>query len=1027
MRLATIPPGVPFLTTLVSACLDGIQGVKLDRASRDFSQAVIFVPTRRAARALAHAFADALQPQAVLLPRIVPLGDPADIEQEAALLAGDGFGLFGDVPPAIHPLRRRLMLARLVETWRKAEGFRNLAARGDGFSVGESFADSFSLAGDLVRVIDEGVIEGVDWSRLKTLVDGPFDEYFRQTRTFLEIAAEAWPAALERLGQIDESTRRNLLLRAEAERLKRYPPAHPVIAAGSTGTMPATAALLAVIARLPQGVVLLPGLDCAMPDPDWDLISESEAASGQPGHPQGALKRLLGQLGANRSIVAEVGRPLISLATRAAVVNASARPADATDGWGGLRSLLEPRLDLGLADLAVIEAADERQEALAIAVALREVLETPDKTAALVTPDRALADRVAAELRRWGVDADDSAGRPLDRMAPGILSSLALHAVAADCAPLAILALLASPCIDWPGGGIGDALAALELLAFRGVAGRQGLDGLAAALDGAQERAAARHAHPAVKRLPPEALAQAGELLAFVVEALRPLAALRLSEASVADFAVAHQAAVAALAGERIMEGADGKALALLLDTLASEGGGSAAGFADYAAIYDSYARCEIVHLEAPADARIHIWGLIEARLLTADRIVLGGLNEGTWPPAPREDAFLNRAMRTTLGLPLPERRIGQSAHDFAQALGAPEAFIARARTVEGEPKIASRLLRRLDAFLGEARSGGMRRRGDVYIHNAQALDEGLDAPAATRPDPRPDPKLQPLTMSVTDVAKLQRDPYAIYARDVLGLRPLDDIDPPPDASDRGTIIHDALAAFVAETAGNWPEDPLERLLGIGRAAFETFGGDETVRAFWWPVFESAAAWIVADMTSRRAMVAEAYAEKSGRLPIPLGDGETLMLRGRGDLIERFVDGSLCVTDYKTGAAPSGQQVKDGVEPQLTLMAAMAMAGAIDGVAKAPVSQIRYVRLGRESKESSIAFKAAEPPLIETAEKAVRTLAQTMTELRAGKRGYISRRRPLRQGDVGEYDHLARAAEWLASDGDEGEPSQEQS
>jgi ATP-dependent helicase/nuclease subunit B len=1026
MRVATISPGAPFLDTLVNACLEGIAGVRLDRDARDFSQTTIYVPTRRAARALAHAFAGKVQPRAVLLPRVVPLGDPADIEQEAALLAGDGFGLAGDLPLAVHPLRRRLLLTKLVEAWRRSEGFTDLAAAGDGFSLGSSFADSFALAGDLARVIDEGIIDDVDWSRLRNLVDGPFDEYFRQTRTFLEIATRSWPAELKHLGQIDEAARRDQLLRAEAERLRLHPPVHPVIAAGSTGTMPATAALLAAIARLPQGVVVLPGLDCGMPEADWQLVAEHEAAEGQPGHPQGALKRLLGRLGVARGDVVELGAPVPALASRAAIISAASRPAEATDGWVGLREALAGQMDRGLQHLSVIEAADEREEALAIAVALREVLETPGKTAALVTPDRALADRVATELRRWDVEADDSAGKPLSQTPLGGLSSLVLNAVAEDCAPLAVLALLASPCVNWPEGDLASARAALELLAFRGVTARPGIDGLAAAMDGADKRRDDRHAHPALKRLPPEALSEARKLLACIVDALRPLVSMRQSELSLSTFAAMHQGIVIMLAGERSLEGADGLALSRVFDALCAEGLEADVAFADYAAIAAGEMAGAVVQSEAAAGGRIHIWGLLEARLLTADRLVLGGLNEGVWPPAPREDALLNRAMRKSLGLPLPERRIGQSAHDFVQALGAPEAIISRARTVEGEPRVASRLLRRLDAFVGDVQAKGMVDRGKAYVDNARMMDEGFKTSPASRPKPMPDPALQPLTLSVTDAAILQRDPYAIYARDVLGLKPLDDIDPPPDASDRGTIIHDALAAFVTETADQgWPADPLARLLELGQVEFDRFGGDENVRAFWWPMFESAAEWVVNLMEQQRHRVAQAHAEVGGRLPINLRDGSVLTLRGRGDLIERMTDGTLVITDYKTGSLPGQKEVKTGLQPQLTLMAALAMAGVIERVAKASVSKIRYLKLGRENEERTINLTKDDPPLSDIIERAVQTLRDTMSDLRAGERAFVSRRRPRMSSDVGDYDHLARAAEWMAAGLDEEEPSQE--
>ncbi len=1022
MRIATIPTGAPFLETFVSACLDGALGIPFDRASRDFSTAVIYVPTRRAARALAHAFADSLQPRAVLLPRILPLGDPAGIE-EGAILAGEDDLRSADLPPAIHPLRRRLMLAALVDGWRKAE---ERGAAGDGFTLGESFADSFALAGELARIIDEGIIEGVAWGDLGALVDASFDDYWRKTRRFLEIATQAWPAMLSERGVIDAADRRNRLIRAEADRLRHAPPTHPVIAAGSTGSVPATAELLAAIARLPQGAVILPGLDLFMDDAAWDEVAADPAeAIGQPGHPQAALKRLLGRMGASRRDVLTLGAPDAAREARAAAVSASARPVESTDAWQDLRTSLGATLDDGLADVAVIEAADEREEALAIAVALREALESEAATAALVTPDRALADRVTEELRRWGVHADDSAGQPFARTPLGALAELALHAARENFSAMSIIAILASPCLRIDGSPLDAAArATLEMLAFRGVNRATGLDGLARALDDAEQRIGHRHAAPALRRIAPDSVAKARALLALLVRALTPLAAD--GSQTIANHAAAHEAAIGLLAGERATEGADGEALARIIDALAAEGGDTPATLADYAAVFAAEAKAMVIPPAAPAQGRIKIWGLLEARLMPADRVILGGLNESTWPAAPGQDPFLNRAMRTALGLPLPERRIGQSAHDFAQALGAKEAIIARAMTVEGTPMVASRFLRRLDAFVGVERAKAMRARGERYLVNARALDEGFAAPPAVRPDPRPDKALQPLRLNVTDVALLERDPYAIYARDVLGLTELDAPDPALDAGDRGTAIHAALDAFLKEIAGGWPERPLDRLLAIGRAEFAKLGPDDTVAAFWWPIFESAASYFIADAERRRGMVAQRFAEASGKLAVPLADGAVLDLRGRADLIERLDDGTLAVTDFKTGNLPGIEEVKVGYQPQLTLLAAMATAGAIEGVPPLPVSHIRYLRLGRDNMERAITFKAGDASLGETADGHLARLSAMVSGLRAGRAGFLSRRRPRNARDVGRYDHLARAKEWLAAGSEDGDKTSQE-
>jgi ATP-dependent helicase/nuclease subunit B len=316
--------------------------------------------------------------------------------------------------------------------------------------------------------------------------------------------------------------------------------------------------------------------------------------------------------------------------------------------------------------------------------------------------------------------------------------------------------------------------------------------------------------------------------------------------------------------------------------------------------------------------------------------------------------------------------------------------------------------------MLGEDEAEALRIRGARHLANARMLDQGPALSAASRPTPRPRAELQPLSLSVTDVAGLIRDPYAVYARDVLGLDPLDPLQPGLDASDRGNIIHAALARFMEAASVDWPDDPLAALLAIGREEFAAHMENESVAAFWWPTFARAAAWFVEEAGRRRRSVAAAFAEKGGVLPVALADGAVLSLRGRGDLFERMTDGTLAVTDYKTGALPGEKEVRAGNQPQLTLMAAMVRAGVISGVPAGEVGAIRYVKIGQESFVREVPFKAGEPDLPTTAARHLADLAALMGRLRAGDEAYVSRRKLKLARDGGPYDHLARVKEWLS-------------
>jgi ATP-dependent helicase/nuclease subunit B len=1019
-NVKTIAPGAPFLRTLVSSCIDGSLGVAFPSATRDYSQAVIYVPTRRAARALAHAFAEALQPRAVLLPRIVPLGDPSDLE-ERAILAGDGFSPDAAVPPAIGDLERRLLLTRLVEGWRSSGALRLLEQTGDGFSVSGSFADSFSLAGDLAGLIDEFAVEGIAWARLGDLTQGQFDEYWSMTRSFLEIAGKAWPDILAGQGLLDPAERLNRLLRQEAERLRAQPPAHPVIAAGSTGTVPATAALLAVIARLPQGAVVLPGLDMATDARGWSLIADApQQGDAQPGHPQAALKRLLQVLGVERADVTSLDVEPAPLQARAAILRASARAAEATDDWPAMRRDQAEHMSAGLAAVSVVEAGDEREEALAIAVALREVLETPGKTAALITPDRALAQRVATELKRWGVEADDSSGVSLAMTPLGAFARLVLACPHSDFAPSAVMALVAHPCLALMTGEgpKQEAIAAFEIAGLRGNDLASGLDGIAAALDRAEARIAERHAVAPLKRLTSEAIADARALLAAFVRAMAPLAALQDNPQHLSLFAQAHGQVLEALAGERASQGGDAIVLAKAFDDLTATASDPVISLADYTALFDMTLAETVVPPPRPVQGRIKIWGLLEARLMEADRLVLGGLNEGVWPPDARVDPFLNRSMRAELGLSPPERRIGQSAHDFAQALGAPEVVIVRSRTVEGTPMVASRFLRRLDAFIGKDAAQALRHKGRTLLDAAQAMDQAPAEPPMARPEPRPPAALQPQSLSITEIGQLYRDPYAVYARHVLGLSPLDPIEQAVDARDRGRIIHDALARFVAESGVEWPDDPLARLLAIGRESFAEISHLEQVGAFWWPVFERVAAWFVAWEAERRTLITGSAIEVSGTMALALADGTLFKLRGRADRIDTLKEGDLAIVDYKSGAAPTPPQVQESLEPQLTLTAAIARSGGFETVKAQDVRALSYVLVGADPAEKPIIFVKKPESIDDAAARHIEGLKAMLDRLRSGEEAFTSRRMPEKVRDGGDYDHLARVKEWLDDTGE---------
>jgi ATP-dependent helicase/nuclease subunit B len=1048
-RVFTIPASVPFLPTLIKALMDGALVPGFAPAhSRDplaLAGATIYLPTRRACRLARDMFLDVSGMTAAILPRIVAIGDVDEDEiifDQAATGAVAAETL--DLPEALGGLERRLLLTRLVLAW--AEKLSPQHA-GEAPLIANHPATALALADDLGRLIDDMTTRGVSWDRLDDLVPDHLDKYWQLTLAFLKIARTAWPEILAERGMIETAVRRDALIKAEAARLDRSP--GPVIAAGSTGSIPATAELVAAVAKLPHGAVVLPGLDTDLDDYSWSLIAAAPSlpspASGRgsgwgsatpvAGHPQFALQALLTRLELRRDAVVALAEP--AAAGREQLASEAFRPAAATDLWRARtgESGFVMHAEAALEGLSFIEAANAEEEALAIAIALREVLAETHKTAALVTPDRALARRVVAALARWNVAVDDSGGDQLADTPAGLFARLAAQATISGLAPIGLLALLKHPLTRLAAreDAHRQAIAALERAVLRGPRPRPGSAGLARALANLRaelaklrrkERSDLHWSDPRVA-LREDELAGAADLIVRLAAALAPLESLPRGPQAFRAIAARHREIITALsddgAGAAAFAGPDGNALAEVFDVIAAglPAADLAVLLADYPDLFGAAISDRVVRRPGLPGVRVRILGPLEARLTTSDRLVLGGLNEGTWPPQPRSDAWLSRPMRLELGLDLPERRIGLSAHDFAQMLGAREVILTRSAKLAGAPTVASRFVQRLAAVAGPRWQTALRH-GEKYLAWARALDRPGAAPRpVSRPAPKPPTAARPTRLSVTEIEHWLRDPYTIYAKHILRLFPLDLIDTAPGAADRGTVIHGAIGDFTQAFAKGLPEDALAQLLALGAKHFAPLEEFPEARAFWWPRFERIARWFADWETKRRTHVEAVHAEIRGQIAIPLGD-RSFHLSARADRIERLIGGDYAILDYKTGQVPTGRQVVAGLSPQLTLEGAILRAGQFADIpAGASIAALIYVSLrGGEpgGEEKSLEFKDSTPDA--EADRALQKLAEVARKFEDQATPYRSRERPMFRGRAyGDYDHLARVKEWSLSGG----------
>jgi ATP-dependent helicase/nuclease subunit B len=1024
----TIPASVPFLPALLRALRDGtlVPGFPAARNPLALASATLYLPTRRACRLARDLFLDVFHDRAAILPRIVAIGDIDEDEIAFAQVAGGTLAAPAlELPAALGGLERRMLLAQLVLKW---AGSIAPDKAGDAPLVANNPVSALALADDLAHLMDDMTTRGVAWERLDQLVPETLDRYWQLTLEFLKIARDAWPKILAERGAIEPAARRDALIKAEAARLATHRDG-PVIAAGSTGSMPATAELIATIAKLPHGAVVLPGLDLALDAESWQSIAGDEPAEPALGHPQFAMQALLRRIGIAREEVAVLGDA--AFGERARQVSEALRPAATTDRWQKLTSA-GSSAQAALAGLSVIEAANAEEEALAIAIALREAVETAGKTAALVTPDRDLARRVLAALERWQIAADDSGGDLLADTSAGRFARLAAQAALNGVTPVAVLALLKHPLtrLGAAQGAHGRAIAALERAILRGPRPQPGTSRLANALAAFRAELAKLwrkepcDLHPSDPRadLRDAELAAAAALVEQLGHALAPLERLSRASRSFAEFAahlcdvVTHlsrdDAAVSAAFTER-----DGIALAEAFDEIAQTAGVAALAVVpeEFADLFKAAIADRVVRRPGRPGVRVHIYGLLEARLQSADRIVLGGLVEGVWPPQTRSDPWLSRPMRQALGLDLPERRSSLSAHDFAQALGASEVVLAYPTKLAGTPTVPSRFVQRLEAVAGEARWQEARASGAKYLGWARALDRPPEVKRIERPAPKPPRAARPTGLSVTDVENWLRDPYTIYAKHILKLRELEPVDLPPGAADRGIVIHAALGEFTKSYAGALPADPAAELIKIGAKHFAALEDYPEARAFWWPRFQRIARWFAAWDRERRSDGTEFAAEAAGQIPISLRE-RVFTLRARADRIERRADGRYAILDYKTGQVPSEKQVRIGISPQLTLEAAILRHGGFPGIgAGAAISDLVYVSLrGGElaGEEKPIEFKQGDANL--HAERALEKFIEVAKKFEDEQQPYLPLVLSMWKSRYGPYDHLARVKEWSA-------------
>lgn len=973
-NIYTIPAGAAFAELLARGVVDLVGSDPMAIADT-----TVLVPTRRAVRSLQESFAQTLG-GAALLPVIRPLGD---VDDEDLLFdpQTDDFSL----PRVIDPVRRRLLLTALVGRWKTAK---------DGASAGRNFLENTNLARALAQFIDEAETQGADLSQLDGLAEGNLAQHWQHVRDFLAFIRAHWPGVMAAERATNPAERRNVALGMLAEKFRNDPPSAPVIAAGTTGSIPATASLLKDIAALPNGAIVLPGLDRELDGESWSRLDE--------GHAQYGMKQLLEYIGVDRETVRDWPGAVANPA-RAELLRETLRPAPTTDAWRALSENGDAGIAQGLDDLFLIEAAHPAEEAAAIALVLRHALETKKATAALVTPDRNLARRVSAELKRWNIAIDDSAGRPLANTPAGAFLCLLADAARENFAPVQLLALLKHPLAAGgrEPGEFRRQVRALDRFVLRGPRPDPGLEGVAKAI--AANASGLR------------------DWFGEVAILLEPLAAgFARPTMPLDELAHIHAVCGESLArtparkgGSRLWSGQDGEAAAGFLNALQSAGTDlPPIDTASYPYLFRALAEERAVRPAYGTHPRLAILGPLEARLQYFDIVVLGGLNEGTWPQSPPADPWLSRPMRKALGFESPERRIGLAAHDFATLASAPRVFLTRALKSEGTPTVASRWIERLKQLTSGLGLSAKLACTEPYAAYASMLDlPHRTARPEPQPRPAPDVSLRPRRLSVTEIETWLRDPYAIYAKHILALRPLDALDAEIGHLERGSAIHLILEHFVRER-GSTQRDPLSLLLEIGDRVFAEMAIPRAVLAIWRPRFARAAAWFLDAELGRNADIEQSFVEIEGQRSFA-GPAGPFVLRCRADRIDVLRDGRAVILDYKTGSPPSEKQVQALLAPQLPLEGAILQAGGFETVGPRETAELAYVRIAGGAKAGEFrSIKGNMPALVDLA---AAHLTARIAQFDDGTTPYMAHLVPFSTKIPGDYDHLARVREWSLS------------
>lgn len=975
-NIYTIPPSISFTDTLAK---DLIKGTENNPAQ--LSNTLILLPTRRACRSMQEAFLRQSNGIPLLLPQMKSFGD---IDAEDLLIQNQKVDEL-TILPAISPLERQILLSQII---------------GKISDFAKNPAQNMMLASALGQLLDQIYTEGLDFADLPNIVDREaFANHWQITLDFLSILSEHWPRILKERNVIDAADRRIQLMARLNQQWQTTPPDYPIIAAGTTASIPATAALLKTICNLPQGCIILPGLDTYLNDTAWKNIQE--------GHPQATLKALLNTLDIDRTDVQiwqDTGEENL---TREKIFSYVMTPPENTDQWTKISFDEKQKNEItkNLSNIKRYDCATQQDEAQIIALILRETLEHPTKTAALITPDRNLAKRVRVLCQKWSIDIDDSGGKSLSDSQIGKYLQLSARAMIDGITPLSLLAFLKHDLNKGKNfNHYRSAVRSLDKDILRGLKPPEGFESLLNICDQKSDEVA----HLLLSHLQ-NIMQETVHIFSDGTHDFKKLLSAHLN--------ISETLATSATAtGEEILwVGEAGENAAQFFSELYAQADqiGDVTG-AEYLEILNQLMRGVTIRPRYGTHPRLMILGQLEARLIQTDRVILAGLNEGTWPPEPGHDPWMSRPMRQNFGLPLPERSTTLAAHDFVQGACAKEVFLTRAERVDDAPSVPARWLQRLDTFLTAIDIDPTLIIHHDFADYAQHLSAVYEVQPTERPRPCPPLSARPRHLSVTKIEPWLKDPYQIYASKILKLSPLEPLEKNFDQSERGTILHAIMENFIESYPKKLPPDAPEKFMETAKRIFNQTTQDTTIWNFWRPRLEKISYWITNHETEWRQNTRVLKTEAKGILKLTKNLETPFTLTARVDRLDQMADGTVAIIDYKSGNSYSAKKIESAALPQLPLEGLILEKNGFDNIKDKKVSHLEYWKLTGSSPAGEITSLKDKEKIQSALDHASYGLRQLIQTFDSPETPYIAIPNLDNAPAYNNYAHLERIKEWAA-------------